>query len=367
MNLNHRLLRGPKLRRLIEHLIFWIIALALLTFYFGADKPNYLIPLRNNLFYLPVHIAYFYFLAYYLIPKYLYTRKYLQFFVSLIGLILVTGFFTRLIDIFFVDPYLYRIQREMNIKFIWDKMEGDFFDKLQKPYYYVNAIKGSNLIVWIALSIKFFKMWYERRQAAMEAELNFLKGQIHPHFLFNTLNNLYALTIQMSPKSPFIVMGLSDILRYMLYECNTDSIALKREIELIESYIALEKIRYDNRLELNLSISGSVDDIEIAPLLMLPLVENAFKHGVGEKVGDAWINIDLKLKSNILKLKISNSKPETFSESSEKNKGNIGLANLKKRLEILYPNAYDLKLFDEQDMFLAVLEIQTDKHIVFLS
>jgi hypothetical protein len=367
MNLNHRLLTRPKLRRLIEHLIFWIIALALLTFYFGADKPNYLIPLRNNLFYLPVHIGYFYFLAYYLIPKYLYTRKYLLFFVSLIGLILGAGFFTRLMDIFFVDPYLFKIQKEMGIKFTWDKMEGDFLDKLQKPYYFVNAIKGSNLIVWIALSIKFFKMWYERRQAAMEAELNFLKGQIHPHFLFNTLNNLYSLTIQMSPKSPFIVMGLSDILRYMLYECNTDSIALKREIELIESYIALEKIRYDNRLELNLSISGSVDDIEIAPLLMLPLVENAFKHGVGEKVGDAWINIDLKLKSNILKLKISNSKPEFFSDNSEKNKGNIGLANLKKRLEILYPNAYDLKLFDEQDMFLAVLEIQTDKHIVFLS
>lgn len=93
MNLNHRLLTRPKLSRLIEHVTFWIIALALLTFYFGADKPNYLIPLRNNLFYLPVHIGYFYFLAYYLIPKYLYTREYPRFFVSLIVLILLTGFF----------------------------------------------------------------------------------------------------------------------------------------------------------------------------------------------------------------------------------------------------------------------------------
>ncbi len=351
--------------RLIEHLVFWIIALGLLTFYFGADKPNYLIPLRNNLFYLPVHILYFYFLAYFLIPKYLNKREYVRFFISLLIVIFFAGLLTRLIDIFFVDPYLYRIQKEMNIKFTWDKMEGNFLDKLQKPYYFVNAIKGSNLIVWIALSIKFFKMWYERRQAAMEAELNFLKGQIHPHFLFNTLNNLYSLTIQMSPKSPFIVMGLSDILRYMLYECNTDSITLKREIEVIEGYMALEKIRYDDRLELNLSVSGTIDKIKIAPLLLLPLVENAFKHGVGEKLGEAWINIDVTIKSNILKLKISNSKPEEISKLN--NKGYIGLANLKKRLEILYPDAHNLKLFDEEEMFVAILEIQADKHNVFFS
>ncbi|HQS52328.1 MAG TPA: histidine kinase, partial [Daejeonella sp.] len=157
----------------------------------------------------------------------------------------------------------------------------------------------------------------------------------------------------------------SEIMRYMLYESNEDKVALADEIRYLENYIELQKLRFKDNSYIKFDISGEVEAQKITPLVLISFVENAFKHGVGEKVGDAWINIDLKLKSNILKLKISNSKPETISDNSEKNKGNIGLANLKKRLEILYPNAYDLKLFDEQDMFLAVLEIQTDKHIVF--
>lgn len=355
------LIASPKFKRVIEHVIFWLIALGVLTIYYGADKPNYVIPLRNNLFYLPIHMAYFYYLAYLIIPKFLYTKKYVQFIVVLLLSVLAVGIITRVIDILFVDPYLYEIQKKIDIMFMWDKMEGTFIQKLLKPYYFVNAVKGTNLIVWVALSIKFFKMWYDRRQAAVEAELNFLKGQIHPHFLFNTLNNLYALTLQQSPQSSFVVMGLSDILRYMLYECNTDSILLKRDIEIVESYIALEKIRYEERLELNFSISGEIADIEIAPLLILPLVENAFKHGTSEMVGEAWINIDLTVKNSVLKLKISNSKPEVLPEDILKHKGNIGLSNVRKRLEILYPNAHELKLFDEEDMYVAILEIKLDQ------
>lgn len=362
MDLYKRLLISPNLKRIIEHLIFWLIAMVLLTIYFGADKPNYFIAFRNNLFYLPVHMLYFYSLAYIVIPKYLYRQKYTLFFAALLVSVIIAGLLTRIIDILFVEPYLLEIQKQYGISFKWEKMEGGFIEKILQPYRFVNAVKGSNLIVWIALSIKFFKMWVERRQAALEAELNFLKGQIHPHFLFNTLNNLYSLTIQSSPESPFIVMGLSDILRYMLYECDTDSIRLKREIEIIESYIALEKIRYKDRLELSLSVTGDIKNINIAPLVMLPLVENAFKHGTSEMIGEAWINIDLQVRSNILKLKISNSKPDVLPDDIASHKGKIGLSNLKKRLEILYPGAHELKLFDEQDMFVAILAIQLDKH-----
>jgi sensor histidine kinase YesM len=149
----------------------------------------------------------------------------------------------------------------------------------------------------------------------------------------------------------------------MLYECSTESISLKRDIEIIESYIALEKLRYEERLELNLSVSGEIADIEIAPLLMLPLVENAFKHGTSEKVGEAWISIDISVKSNFLKLKISNSKPDSLPEDIMRHKGNIGLSNVKKRLDILYPDAHELKLFDEDEMFVAILEIQLDKRV----
>lgn len=274
--------------------------------------------------------------------------------------VFLAAFFTRLIDLFFVEPYLYDLQKKAGIKFNWEKMEGTFSERLLKPYYFINAIKGSNLIVWMALSIKFFKMWYERRQAANEAELRFLRSQINPHFLFNTLNNLYSLTLQQSPKSPLVVMGLSDIIRYMLYECNNDSILIKREIEIIESLISLEKIRYEERLDLNFSISGKTEDIRIAPLLLLPLVENAFKHGASEKTGQTWINIDLQIKSNKIKLKVSNSKPEKIPDELIRHKSNIGLSNLRRRLDLLYQDAYELKLYDERDMFAAILEVNLD-------
>jgi hypothetical protein len=358
-----RSLYNPRYKRIMEHMIFWLVALGILTLYFGADKPNYWIPLRNNLGYMPLHMAYFYVVAYVIIPRFLYPKKYFAFFIALAGYCFLIGFIARMIDILYVDPYMYELQKTMPIRFVWEKMEGTFAEKILRPYYFANAVKSANLLVWVALSVKFFKMWYERRQAATEAELNFLKGQIHPHFLFNTLNNLYSLTIQQSPKSPFVVMGLSDILRYMLYECNTDAISLTREIEIIESYIALEKLRYEERLELNLSVSGEIADIEIAPLLMLPLVENAFKHGTSEKVGEAWISIDISVKSNFLKLKISNSKPDSLPEDIVRHKGNIGLSNVQKRLDILYPGAHELKLFDEEEMFAAILEIELDKRV----
>jgi LytS/YehU family sensor histidine kinase len=335
----------------------------ILTIYFGADKPNYWIPFRNNLGYMPIHMAYFYIVAYVIVPRYLYTKKYFLFFIALAVCCFIIGIIARVVDILYVDPYMFELQKTIKMRFVWEKMEGTFKDKMLRPFYFANAVKSANLLVWVALSVKFFKMWYERRQAATEAELNFLKGQIHPHFLFNTLNNLYSLTIQQSPKSSQVVIRLSEILRYMLYECSTEYILLKRDIQIIESYIELEKLRYEDRLELNFSVSGEIADIEIAPLLMLPLVENAFKHGTSEKVGEAWISIDISIKGNFLKLKISNSKPYRLPDDIEQHKGNIGLSNVKKRLEILYPGAYELKLFYEDEMFAAILEIQLDKRV----
>ncbi|WP_199120997.1 sensor histidine kinase [Pedobacter sp. ASV28] len=221
----------------------------------------------------------------------------------------------------------------------------------------MHALEQSNTVVWICLMISFFKMWYERKQAALQAELNFLKGQIHPHFLFNTLNNLYAHTLSQSPKSPVIVLGLSNILRYMLYECNSDLVPLKRDIEILKSYITLEKIRYEERLDLNLVIKGQIGHQQIIPLLMLPLVENAFKHGASEMVQDAWINVDLEVSEHRLKFKVSNSKPSEPVSSSKSHFGKIGLTNVRSRLELLYKNAHSFTTYDEGDMFVAILEV----------
>lgn len=205
--------------------------------------------------------------------------------------------------------------------------------------------------------VKFFKMRHERKQLALQAELNFLKGQIHPHFLFNTLNNLYALTLNQSSKSPAVVLGLSEILRYMLYECNTDNVKLEREVEVIKNYISLEKIRYEERLEINCSLSGDVQNKYIAPLLMLPLVENAFKHGTSETIVDPWINIEINITESQLKFKVSNSKPLQKSENNETHFEKIGLSNVQKRLDFLYKDGYQFHTYDEEEIYVAILEI----------
>jgi hypothetical protein len=351
-------------RRILEHALFWLSALLMLTFFFGSNKPSYWWALQDNLIYLPLHMLYFYVLAYWVMPRLLFSKKYALFMLAAIFCILTSALMTRLIDMLIIDPRVYLEYKKIDPAFKWSKIEGTFSEQLFNIGYYANAIKGVNLVIWTALTIKFFKMWHERREAALEAELNFLKGQIHPHFLFNTLNNLYALSLTRSDKAPGIVMGLSEILKYMLYETKTPTILLSRDVAILENYIALEKIRYEDRLDLNIKIQDNLEGYQIAPLLLLPLVENTFKHGTSERIGDVWIKLDLTVKNNLLKLKLSNSKPETLPGDIERHKGNIGLPNVKKRLELLYPNAHDLKIFeDDDDMFVLILEIRLDKHI----
>ncbi|HEY1025948.1 MAG TPA: histidine kinase [Sphingobacteriaceae bacterium] len=355
---------GPELnyKRIAQHVLFWLVVVGSLTVIYGVGK-GYLMALRNTLFYLPVHLLYFYTVAYVVIPKFLYPKRYAEFALTLFLCIFFSALASRIVDILFINPYLYDIQQETGKMLLWEDPDEPFLRQLSRQTSFINAVKGSNLVIWLAIAVKFFKMWHERRQAALQAELNFLKGQIHPHFLFNTLNNLYALTLSQSQQAPPVVMGLSEILRYMLYECSSESIELQKEVQILQNYIALEKIRYEDRLDLNLSITGSLDGQKIAPLLLLPLVENAFKHGASEKVGQAWINMDFSIKGDLLKFKISNSKPESLPEDAATHFGNIGLNNVRKRLEILYPEHHRLKVFDEEDMFAVILELKLDKRV----
>lgn len=196
------------------------------------------------------------------------------------------------------------------------------------------------------------------RNKTQAVELSLLKAQIHPHFLFNTLNNLYALTRNKSEEAPGVVLGISTILRYILYECNTLRADLSKELNMISHYISLEKIRFKNRLEVNFNIEGDVSDRKIAPLLILPLVENAFKHGAAKLLDEAWINIEAIVEDDRFTFKISNNKPSSAEIITNESKyGNIGLLNIKKRLSILYPKRHKLKVMEEDDVFIVVLEL----------
>ncbi|KAA8475717.1 histidine kinase [Arcticibacter tournemirensis] len=348
-------LGGLRISRLTQHILFWIAAYVIMVLVYGYSKTTYSAAARNNFFYIPVHVVYFYTLSGWLIPQFLLKRRYVYFFVLFSIVFFAAIYLTRFVDVLFVEPYLVRLYGSYAVWY--DEGVKGFWDKVLYPNAFFGALKGVNFILWFGLAIKLFKLLLERRNAALEAELNFLKGQIHPHFLFNTLNNLYGLTLSGSDQSPQMVLKLSGILRYMLYECNTDRIELQKEVQMISAYIELEKIRYGERLDVQFSVNGDYDNIEISPLLILPFVENAFKHGTSEQVGNCWINIDLQLQNRRLKLKVSNSKPEPAEHPADPSEGSIGLKNVKKRLELLYPDAYKLKLFDEGELFLAVLEL----------
>lgn len=354
------------------HIGFWIGVTLFLTVVYGTALPGFWLTLGIMCLFVPIHAAYYYTLANIVFPKYLFKGKYAHFLIGLFCSFALSTLIFRAMEIWVANPIIYAKLKSQDPGLIIDKLELAPWDQFKSSSAMLNAFEQVNFIVWITLAIKFFNMWYQKQKAALEAELNLLKGQLHPHFLFNTLNNLYSLTLSQSPQSPAVVMGLSEILRYMLYEASHDVVLLKRDIEILENYITLEKIRYQDRLQLQFSINGLEANQEIVPLLLLPLVENAFKHGVSEKVGEAWINIDLKVKDSRLKFKISNNKGEkktlkseidSLAKDSGKQIGHIGLANIRKRLEILYPSAFQFKIIDEEELYAVILEIELSKRL----
>jgi LytS/YehU family sensor histidine kinase len=211
----------------------------------------------------------------------------------------------------------------------------------------------------IAISIKLIRLNIKQKIAEqellkkkLEIELQFLKAQSNPHFLFNTLNNIYGLARKKSDKTADVVLKLSSMLRYMLYETANESIAIEKEIQIINDYIALEKLRYTNRL--NVIFSHSIDDLKekIAPLILLPFVENAFKHGAGESRFESYIEINLTLKDHQLHYEIKNSKEEMITDDEDK----IGLRNIKRQLELIYPN-HSLTIENNTKAFIVKLDI----------
>jgi len=186
------------------------------------------------------------------------------------------------------------------------------------------------------------------------AELVALKNQLNPHFLFNTLNNLYALALKKSDDTPKVIRKLSEILDYILYRCNASYVPLQKEIELIENYLSLEKIRYADRVKISFSKNVTGQE-KVAPLLLLTFVENAFKHGVANEINQAHININISKKGGELLFSVQNSKPAATENLS--NKESIGLQNIKKQLELLYPKAYDLIIENGKNNFSANLKL----------
>jgi hypothetical protein len=194
-----------------------------------------------------------------------------------------------------------------------------------------------------------------------EAELNYLKSQTNPHFLFNTLNNIYALANEKSDLAPESILRLSEILRFMLYEAGGAYIAVEKEIKIIGDYIALEKLRYDDSLRVDFRSAVQDPKQPVPPLLLIPLVENAFKHGASETRLRPFVDIQLYIDDGVLRFRVENS-TEQIPEQERRVQENIGLANLRRQLELLY-REYELIVEQGESTFSATLNIHLASHV----
>lgn len=210
----------------------------------------------------------------------------------------------------------------------------------------------------------FGQAWYEQQRISqalqkdkVQAQLELLKSQVHPHFIFNTLNNMYALALRKNEKIPDLIYRLSQFLSYSLYDGQLQSIPVSRELEYVNNYIELENIRHGDRLDVSVNVYSPLDGFMISPLLILPLIENCYKHGVSNDTENSWIRIDLSIQADWLTVKVENSKSVSL-KTETNGKNGIGLENVRKRLEILYPARHEFKSMCEEHSYLTILKIK---------
>ena len=222
-------------------------------------------------------------------------------------------------------------------------------------FFIVQMVVITLLIVLFVGMLRFAVEWFEleskRRQIENEkltAELNFLKAQINPHFLFNTLNNLYYLAYTKSDNTTEVIAKLSQMMRYMIYDSNHTQVLLSKEIEYMQNYISLERLRLNNQIPIKFEVIGNPDNLRIAPLVLITFLENAFKHGVSGNNAKAWVNVTIQLEGKQLIYTVENSKPDS---ANLHEKSGIGLQNVKRRLDLSYPKQYNLNIEDKKDVY----------------
>lgn len=326
-------------RRVIYHWAFWFTLLCILTVMeMRSGDESFLFYFSNELIVVIFYAIIYYFNSEYLIPQYLTQNKMWVY----MGLLIASAILITPIKIFI----------------LFKKLNGlpDFQADLvnNQAYYYLISLitAGVSTIVKITTDwAKQLQVQQELETRTMQTELNFLKSQINPHFLFNTLNSLYALTLKKSDEAPEVVIKLSEMMRYMLYECNEQKVLLSKEIGYIRNYLDLEGLRH-KKLDIRFHVEGNTHDMTIAPLIFIAFIENAFKHGAANHISDGFVHIQMHIEDNEVNLYVENSKPEKQPTIEHKRKsGGIGLVNVKRRLDILYPNNYHLDIYDNPNTY----------------
>ena len=331
-----------------KHLLFWNMIWLFFVFFFSYNSGNITYVLAFASILTPITAAATYSMVYMLIPKYLNNKRYVLFSIYSFTTLLITAFLILLMLILAIGFFK---------EFIYNDLPP-----MSRNYIYLTI-----LVYLIVALVSFASVWQKNMQVkitngkleqqllatqfkAKEQELINLKNQIHPHFLFNMLNTIYGLSLKQSPKTPDIIIKLSDLLDYILYQASKEVVLLVDEIKHIEQYIDLEKIRFNDSLEVNFKKNIPNADINIPPMLMLPFIENAFKHGSALD-GIMKVDISINISDNILYFNIKN----TFIQKDSTE--GIGLVNIIERLNILYESSYKLSIITEQSWYIVSLRI----------
>ncbi len=338
------------IKRVLTHLLLWVAVLFFFSFFIGLEGADPASKFIFSAFFLPVTIATTYVFIYHLIPDYLLPKRYFKF-----GL--YTGYTFIASAIFIIVSAFYGFVIALELE--WN----DRFPISKSIFYIMITIY---LVVVIASAFSLLKNNYssaakneelknrilEAQLKLKEQELQYLKMQIHPHFLFNTLNTIYGLSLAKNEQTPEMILQLSELLDYILYQTKKPLVKLQDEINHIKNYIDLEKKRFHDNLKISMEIDPVPDSLEIAPMLLLPLVENSFKHGKDEQ-GNLVIDLRLKLNDSMLIFEISNSKEANKANAESQG---IGLQNIKRRLELIYPD-FELDTQNNPKHFRAYLKI----------
>lgn len=327
--------RSHRNRLIILHASFWAVYISFFVYWISsfqqADEINwgrvFIIAAIHMVCAASIsYLNYFYFL-----PKFLVKRKILAY-VFVLALALAAFVYARvMLERYYIETFVHHHDYLFRVRFIVQ-------------------ITFSNLSIVLFVSLlRFAADWLDLQSTRKEiekekltAELNFLKAQVNPHFLFNTLNNLYYLAYSKSENTTEVIEKLSGMMRYMIYDSNYAQVQLNKEIDYMQNYISLERLRLHDKVKINFNIEGDTDAIRIAPLILITFLENAFKHGVSSTTQESWINASLMCAPNKLRFEVSNKKASKTTEE----KSGIGLQNVKRRLELSYPGQYQLEMND---------------------
>lgn len=334
--------------RMIQHILFWVLSFFILLniFAYGdhLGKTDYIYAI---LFHIPLVIVAYLNLRF-LLPKFLSKKRYWSYVILIIPTIVLTAWFSQ---------------------FMFEKL----VDYIFPGYFFISYFEFRDYVLFILIYLsvstllKMSKGWFELmetqrqlnqlKEENLTTELMALKSQINPHFLFNSLNSIYSLSLDNEAITPKIILKLSELLRFFLYETSEEKISLEKEIYHLGNYIDLQKIRVSEQAEVRFEQSGDYENFNIAPLLLLPLVENGFKHGIKGDVENAFIHIFSTIENDTFIFSVKNNKGMVDKISDDKFKG-IGLKNVKRRLDLIYPKRHVFDVKENEKTFFITLKIQ---------